>query len=72
MAGHRDLLNNFDLHDMRHVGQHYLHSARKKGEDTSTPLAFMGAVTVALGCKMLWEAFQKKNGHRNTGYRRGR
>ena len=65
-------LNDFDLYDLRSMGNHALHAARKKGEDTSTPLAFMGAVTVALGCKMLWEAFQKKSGHRIGGYRRGR
>ena len=55
-------LKTFDLYDLRSVGQHCLSSARKSGDDTSTPLAFMGAITVAIGCKMMWDAYQKKQG----------
>lgn len=48
------------LHDLRSIGNHIYHSARKNGEDTSTPLAFLGAVTVAIGAKMLWDAYRQR------------
>lgn len=52
------------LHSLKSVGHHFMHSAREKGEDTTRPLAFIGLVTMALGAKMLWEAYRQMEGTR--------
>ena len=65
---------NFSLYDLRSVGQHSLHAARKNGEDTSIPLMFMGAVTVGIGAMMMLDAYRKKHGGHggSTAAARGR
>ncbi|OWK42229.1 hypothetical protein [Fimbriiglobus ruber] len=50
------------LHSLKSVGHHMLHSARENGRDTAKPLAFIGFITVALGAKMLWEAYRQTEG----------
>jgi hypothetical protein len=59
-------LNSGTLHDLKSVSHHFLNSARLEGKKTSTPLAFMGAITVAIGDKMLWDTFKQTDGGRES------
>lgn len=56
-------VKNISLYDLKAASQHCLHTARKNGEETHTPLAFMGAVTVAIGGQMLWNAWRQYSRH---------
>jgi hypothetical protein len=59
-----DPIHGGGLHDLNNLGRHYYYNDRKNGKDTSGSLAFMGAVTIAIGCKMLHEAWkQTQSGH---------
>ncbi|QEL18695.1 hypothetical protein [Limnoglobus roseus] len=49
----------FSLHDLRSVGQHCFHTARRNGEDTSIPLGFLGIVTMGIGAMMTLDAYRQ-------------
>ena len=44
-----------DPHDAQAFARHYYYDAQKKGDDTGKPLAFLGAVTICIGAKMIWD-----------------
>ena len=48
-----------NLRDVEAVAKHYFYEGQRSGSDSQVPLAFMGAVTVAIGATMLWTAYQK-------------
>ncbi len=62
-------LKTSHLHSLKSVGHHLLSNARDKGQSTAKPLAFVGLVTVALGAKLLWEAFKQTEGGKPTDRR---
>jgi hypothetical protein len=63
-------VKNSHLHSLKAVGHHLMHSAKDKGTSTAKPLAFIGIVTVALGGKMLWEAWKQTEAGRGEGRHR--
>ena len=69
----KDPIGSGPLHDLHYVGQRHYYDSKRRGEDTSGALMFMGAATVAIGCKMLWEGFKKtRAGREARGQGRGR
>ena len=57
-----DLLSQNNLQAMKSLGYQIASRAREKGEDTGTPLAFVGLVTIALGATMLMKGMEKSRG----------
>jgi hypothetical protein len=53
-----DPIHGGGLRDLNNLARHYYYSDKRSNRDTSGTLAFMGAVTVAIGCKMLWTAWE--------------
>jgi hypothetical protein len=64
------------LHDVQALARHQYYAGQKANDNSQLPLAFMGICSVALGCSMLWSAYQKHGkfveGLRQAGRQGGR